>query len=182
MPQATTFGRRGAPAPAPARTNHFSPARPAAPPPAFLPPATLPPAALSHGETNLAFLVRLLFSFEGRLDRRTYRWTRAIWYVCITGLLYGEQALLPTLHGDLLALLIFLPFAAAFPIVMLWSTFAMQVKRRHDRDKTWPWLFVGFIPIAGPIWVLVECCFLDGTPGPNRFGPSPRGDPASVFD
>jgi uncharacterized membrane protein YhaH (DUF805 family) len=64
--------------------------------------------------------------------------------------------------------------------VMLWSTLAMQVKRRHDRDKSWPWLFVGFIPIIGPIWVLVETCWLDGTPGYNRFD-DPAKTAAAVF-
>ena len=64
--------------------------------------------------------------------------------------------------------------------LMIWTTLAMQVKRRHDRDKAWPWLFVGFIPIAGPIWVLVETCWLDGTPGYNRFD-DPAKSAAAVF-
>ena len=59
--------------------------------------------------------------------------------------------------------------------VMAWTTLAMQVKRRHDRDKSWPWLFVGFIPFVGPLWVLIETCWMDGTAGYNRFD-----DPAEI--
>ena len=27
----------------------------------------------------------------------------------------------------------------------------------------------------GVLWTLIECGFLDGTPGPNKYGPSPKG-------
>jgi len=29
------------------------------------------------------------------------------------------------------------------------------------------------VPIVGPIWLLVECGLLQGSDGPNRFGPDP---------
>ena len=34
---------------------------------------------------------------------------------------------------------------------------------------------IGAIPVIGLIWIIIECSFLDGTPGPNRFGESPKG-------
>jgi uncharacterized membrane protein YhaH (DUF805 family) len=60
-------------------------------------------------------------------------------------------------------------------LALLWPALALQVKRWHDRDKSWVWIFINFIPLVGAVWTLVECGFLDGTPGPNRFGPSPKG-------
>jgi uncharacterized membrane protein YhaH (DUF805 family) len=33
---------------------------------------------------------------------------------------------------------------------------------------------------VGFFWTLIECGFLDGTPGPNRFGPSPKGIAATA--
>ena len=66
-------------------------------------------------------------------------------------------------------------FTLAVEVVACWITLALEVKRWHDRDKSWVWLFVGFIPLIGWLWVLIECGFLDGTPGANRFGPSPKG-------
>ena len=41
----------------------------------------------------------------------------------------------------------------------------VDIKRRHDRDKSGWWMPILFVPIIGAIWL-----FLAGTPGPNRFG------------
>ena len=36
------------------------------------------------------------------------------------------------------------------------------------------WKFIlTSVPLVGAIWVIVECGFLAGTPGTNRFGPDP---------
>jgi uncharacterized membrane protein YhaH (DUF805 family) len=66
-----------------------------------------------------------------------------------------------------------LEFVLLIPYV--WILLALQIKRWHDRDKSWVWIFISLIPLVGPIWALVECGFLDGTPGPNKYGPSPKG-------
>jgi uncharacterized membrane protein YhaH (DUF805 family) len=58
-------------------------------------------------------------------------------------------------------------------IPLIWISLALQVKRWHDRDKSGAWVFIGFIPLIGPIWALVECGFLRGTVGPNRYGNDP---------
>jgi len=67
-------------------------------------------------------------------------------------------------------------------LVLLWPALAVQVKRWHDRDKSGWWVLISLIPLIGFIWVIVECGILDGTPGPNKFGPSPKGvsGPAAV--
>ena len=49
----------------------------------------------------------------------------------------------------------------------------VQVKRWHDRDKSGWWVLINFVPVVGPLWALVECGFLRGTLGDNRFGPDP---------
>jgi len=46
----------------------------------------------------------------------------------------------------------------------------IQIRRWHDRDKSGWWVFIGFIPIIGPLWTLIELGFLPGTPGPNHYG------------
>jgi uncharacterized membrane protein YhaH (DUF805 family) len=53
---------------------------------------------------------------------------------------------------------------------LIWISVAVQVKRWHDRDKSGWWFLMNFVPIIGWLWVLIECGFLRGTPGPNRFG------------
>ncbi len=50
---------------------------------------------------------------------------------------------------------------------------AVTVRRLHDQDKSGFFWFMTLIPLAGPIIMLVFMVS-DGTPGPNRFGPSPK--------
>jgi uncharacterized membrane protein YhaH (DUF805 family) len=159
MTQAVTFGRRGTAAPQPSRV---APSQPA-------PRSPMAPAAPKDEEDSLAtFFLKLLFSFKGRLDRRTYRLCRVVANVGFLLVIYGLRGVMPKIDNPGMALL-FALCLIGLSVLMSWSTLAMQVKRRHDRDKSWPWRFVGFIPIIGPFWVLVECCWQDGTPGYNRF-------------
>jgi uncharacterized membrane protein YhaH (DUF805 family) len=46
------------------------------------------------------------------------------------------------------------------------------IKRFHDRDKSGWWVLIAFVPIIGWIWYLIECGFLPGTDGPNRYDPT----------
>lgn len=61
-----------------------------------------------------------------------------------------------------------------FIFCLIWVDLANSVKRWHDRDKSGWWILISIIPIVGPIWALIECGFLPGTYGNNRFGPSPK--------
>jgi len=56
----------------------------------------------------------------------------------------------------------------AWALVVFLAGLALSVRRMHDQDKSGWWILV---PIAGPIMVM----FIGGTPGPNRFGPDPKG-------
>jgi uncharacterized membrane protein YhaH (DUF805 family) len=137
------------------------------------------PAPLAAPRANdgslLDYFLWLLFNFDHRLDRRTYRYARIVANAGFLVVIYSlRSALEPSSGSPGFAILLVLLMLVLIG-VMAWTTLAMQVKRRHDRDKGWAWLLVGFIPIAGPIWVLVETCWLDGSPGYNRFD-----DPAKV--
>ena len=35
---------------------------------------------------------------------------------------------------------------------------AMSVRRLRDVGKSWKWLFIAFVPLVGPIWLLVLLC------------------------
>ena len=180
MQPAQTFGRRGlaTPAPAPApRAPSYSPPRAEAAPRATPKPAADP-------NSNVAFLANLLFGFQGRLDRGAYRYCRIICYVVFGTVFYGVDATLLKEKADLGKALFLLLALFVILGLWLWTTLALQVKRWHDRDKSGAWAFVGLIPLIGSLWVMVELVFLEGTMGPNTFGPSPRGDPttATVFE
>jgi uncharacterized membrane protein YhaH (DUF805 family) len=169
MAQATTFGRRGASTPPPARPPQSRPA-----------PAPTQSAPASEEDSLAKILLKLLFSFEGRLDRRTYRLCRVVAIVGFLLVIYGLRGIMPKASDNLAMLLLVPVLLLGLCVVMIWSTLAMQVKRRHDRDKSWPWLFIGFIPVIGPVWVLIECCWLEGTPGYNRFD-DPSRTAAATF-
>lgn len=55
---------------------------------------------------------------------------------------------------------------------------AVTVRRLHDQDKSGWLVLVAFIPIVGGI-ILLVLMLLEGTQGPNRFGPDPKeaGEP-----
>ncbi len=60
-------------------------------------------------------------------------------------------------------------------LLLLYPALAVYTKRWHDRGKSGWMSLVGLIPIVGPFWLLIELGFLDGTQGPNQYGPSPKG-------
>ena len=58
-------------------------------------------------------------------------------------------------------------------IALIWVSFALPIKRWHDRDKSGWWILITFIPIIGAVWAFVENGCLRGTEGPNRYGDDP---------
>ena len=60
-------------------------------------------------------------------------------------------------------------------VLFLWVGLAVQIKRWHDRDKSGWWALLNLVPLIGTLWILIECGFLRGTYGANRFGPDPLG-------
>jgi uncharacterized membrane protein YhaH (DUF805 family) len=58
-------------------------------------------------------------------------------------------------------------------LITFWVVLAAGVKRFHDRDKSGWWVLINLIPVAGPVWYLIECGFLPGTAGANKYGPDP---------
>lgn len=58
---------------------------------------------------------------------------------------------------------------------------AVSVRRLHDQDRSGWLLLLWLVPFLGWFALLVLMC-LDGTRGPNRFGPDPKNQvPADVF-
>jgi uncharacterized membrane protein YhaH (DUF805 family) len=67
-------------------------------------------------------------------------------------------------------------------VLIVWINLACTVKRFHDRDKSGWWVLIVFVPYIGAIWQIVECGFLSGSRGPNRFGPPPGSGDGHAFD
>ncbi|MEN9543943.1 MAG: hypothetical protein RLZZ598_776 [Pseudomonadota bacterium] len=104
---------------------------------------------------------QILFSFQGRIPRKTY-W---LWGV-------GALLLVTIFCFILLGILGVKDLTMQYlvNVLLLWPSLAVSVKRWHDRDKSAWWLLIMLVPIIGALWALVECGFLRGTVGPNRFG------------
>lgn len=60
-----------------------------------------------------------------------------------------------------------------FALASLIPHLAVAVRRLHDQNRSGWLLLLGLIPVLGWFALLVLYC-LDGTPGPNRYGPDPK--------
>ena len=58
-------------------------------------------------------------------------------------------------------------------LALIVPSIAVQVRRFHDQDKSGWFVLLNFIPYVGWLVVLVFMC-LEGTRGPNRYGPDPK--------
>lgn len=146
-------------------------------------------------------IVQFLFGFHGRI-RRSHLWLFTITMHVAIGVLFllchnvvivdhGVQWSQPSgaheafqriganadqmRHVKVISLMTAAPWLGAVGLLVAWMKLAVLVKRWHDRDKSGWWVLIVLIPLIGPIWQFVECFFLDGTQGPNKHGPSPKG-------
>ncbi len=73
------------------------------------------------------------------------------------------------------------PLTLIFLLGILVPSIAVQIRRFHDQDKSGWFVLLSLIPFVGGLIVLVFM-FLEGTKGPNRFGPDPKNPAgAEVF-
>ena len=61
-----------------------------------------------------------------------------------------------------------------FVVPLAWMNLCLMVKRWHDRDRSGLWLLINLIPGIGQMWMAIECGFIAGTPGDNKYGPAPK--------
>ena len=73
------------------------------------------------------------------------------------------------------------PVNAIVSLGLFIPSLSVAFRRLHDTDRSAWWLLLVFVPILGWIALLVFYC-QEGTRGPNRFGPDPKGaDLKEVF-
>ena len=66
---------------------------------------------------------------------------------------------------------------AVYGLIMLGlliPSLAVSMRRLHDTNRSGWWILIGLIPFLGAL-VLIVFYLLDGTPGPNKYGPDPKG-------
>ena len=131
--------------------------------------------------------LRRYADFSGRSQRQEY-WLFLLFYyllfaaavvllVVFAGLAdvdagSGKEAAAPGLFiGILLIGLLYL--GLYIPLL------AVKVRRFHDQDLSGWFVLLGFIPYLGGLITFIFMC-IDGTAGPNRFGPDPKGRGGSM--
>jgi len=116
--------------------------------------------------------------FSGRSRRKEY-WMFLLGVIIVAiviGFIEGLIGINQSVGG------VYGPLTLLLALGLLIPGLAVQIRRFHDQDKSGWFVLLNFIPLIGGIIVLVFMC-LDGTPGPNRFGPDPKGrGAAEVFN
>ncbi|WP_338466721.1 DUF805 domain-containing protein [Novosphingobium sp. ZN18A2] len=124
--------------------------------------------------------------FSGRSRRREY-WMFVLLYFIVyavgialmmmggfsMGELEGAPAASPGASFWLGAALV-----TIFAIGSFIPSIAVQVRRFHDQDRSGWMVLLNFVPYVGALVVLIFM-LLEGTRGPNRYGPDPK-DPTSA--
>ena len=114
--------------------------------------------------------------FSGRSRRKEY-WMFVLGVLIaaiVLGIIEGILGLSGMVGGAYGPLTLLLVLAVIVPSI------AVQVRRFHDQDKSGWFVLLALIPFIGGLVVLVFM-LLEGTKGPNRFGPDPN-DPSAGAD
>lgn len=113
--------------------------------------------------------------FSGRSQRMEY-WLFTLFYALVIVVLLGFAILFGSPAGEerTLAENYFLAVTGLWVLGTIIPSIAVTVRRLHDQDKSGWYYFISFVPYVGGIVMLIFMC-LDGTSGPNRYGPDPKG-------
>jgi uncharacterized membrane protein YhaH (DUF805 family) len=107
-------------------------------------------------------------AFSGRARRKEY-WFYQLFNTLFAAALIVVDAMTGTMRGKPgLGLLSGLYILATFL-----PSLAVLVRRLHDTNRSGWWIFIGVIPLVGPIIILVFT-FQDSQPGTNQYGPNPK--------
>ena len=68
-----------------------------------------------------------------------------------------------------------------FLLASIIPSIAVQVRRLHDTGRSGWWILLSFIPLVGPI-VLIVFYVMDSEAGVNKYGPNPKGVIAAAAD
>ncbi|MGH2666227.1 DUF805 domain-containing protein [Flavobacterium sp.] len=115
-------------------------------------------------------MIKNYANFSGRARRSEYWYFVLMNVVVIVFLVILYLCMLTvseTLGG------VFLGALLLYFLIIIIPSLAVIVRRLHDINKSGWYYFVRFIPVAGPIWLLILLC-TDGTAGNNGYGKDPK--------
>lgn len=125
--------------------------------------------------------LRRYADFAGRSQRKEY-WMFALLnaiistIICLLGL-WGAESRLFSSEEELI--LFFAATLGIWSLATIIPALAVTIRRLHDTDRSGWNILWGLVPIVGGL-ILLYFYVLDGTPGPNRFGPDPKARAATA--
>lgn len=105
--------------------------------------------------------------FSGRARRKEY-WMFTLFNIIVAIVLMILDRAIGTMTDQGMGML-----GMLYSLLILLPSLAVSVRRLHDTDRSGWWLLLALIPILGGL-VLLVFMVLEGTSGPNRFGPDPK--------
>ena len=116
-------------------------------------------------------LISLLFSFKGRIPRRTYLGILLVVNLCTLSVRVITYPLEVSESAGLSDLRLFILCVTC--ALAMFISLAAQAKRWHDRNKSAWWVLFPLVPYVGVVWWFIECCCLRGSEGDNDYGADP---------
>ncbi|WP_432540601.1 DUF805 domain-containing protein [Kineococcus sp. SYSU DK002] len=110
-------------------------------------------------------------TFRGRARRAEYWWWTLARLV-LTVLACVLVLLVDATGVDLLSTALGVTLVVGY-LGLLLPSLAVTVRRLHDTGRSGWWYLIAFVPLGGLVLLGFECT--ESTPGPNRFGPNPKG-------
>ena len=110
--------------------------------------------------------------FNGRARRKEY-WMFVLFNILISIGLFIFVGI-GAVSGSTTIVSIFYGLYTLYSLAILLPGIAVTVRRLHDINKSGAYFFIVFIPLIGPIWLLVLMA-TEGTQGENQYGPDPKG-------
>lgn len=114
-------------------------------------------------------------NFKGRARRGEY------WYFALAnGIIFTLLIVIGTIIGSVLGdvitgAIIGYSLFGLYALATFIPSLGVLVRRLHDVNKSGWFYFVAFIPLVGPIWILILFC-TEGDRGTNQYGPDPKNE------
>ena len=114
---------------------------------------------------NYMAVLKKYAQFTGRSRRKEY-WEFFLVNIIISAVL-SALFIVPKIG------MIFAVVSLLYSLAVIIPGLALCVRRLHDVDKPWTWIFISFVPLIGSIWLIVLLA-KKGTIGDNKFGADPK--------
>lgn len=114
-------------------------------------------------------------NFNGRARRTEYWMFELVNFIIIMALVIVGSIIIAVTRSAGVSIL-FIVLYCLYGLALLIPSLAVSVRRLHDTGRSGWWLLITLVPFIGGIWFLV-LMILDGDPGNNAYGPSPKAAP-----